>query len=57
MQEMERQYDDLMFDLSDSSTESIVTVESFSVEKVYKFLRQLNRKHERMKKNADNRSK
>jgi len=49
MVEMDGEYDELMFVLSDSSNESIRTVKSFTVEEVVKFTRQLNLKYERQK--------
>lgn len=49
LREMDTDYDELMFTLSDSSHESIRTVKQFTVEEVVKFTRQLNLKYERQK--------
>lgn len=49
IREMDAEYEELMFVLSDSSNESIRTIKQFSVEEVTSFTRQLNLKYKRQK--------
>jgi hypothetical protein len=53
VKEMDGEYEDLMFILSDSSNESLRGVKGFSVDEVVRFTRQLNRKFKRQNVRSD----
>lgn len=52
--ELNEMYDDLLFELSDNSNESIITLKTFSAEEILKFNKRVVEKLKRNAKHTDN---